>query len=217
MRASLREERIVWQDGWLHHTAGDQPAWDGVPLIGPDERTCGPEARREGGVPGSNFSHPYVVLLLHHYFFFFFFLPFRCVKVTMVQNRSCKTHLNKSAEVPGDSKTPSDRQASFKCSLKSAPNARCPPPLPFHPKRNYFTAGPMRGCPGAGEFRNSSRNWKGAELILWQARKKNLLLWIKVCISGRHGSSALLGFPPSLVQLHPFQMQGQLGETIVPL
>lgn len=46
-------------------------------------------------------------------------------------------------------------------------------------------------CPGAGEFSNSTRNWQCVELIL--RRRKNLL-WIKVCISERHGSSARLCF-----------------------
>lgn len=114
--------RMAPSHSWGPDSVGRCPAgW-------PGERTCGPDARREGGVPGSNFAHPYIVLLLRHYFFF---LQFQCVEVTMVQNRSCKTHLNKTAEVPGVSKTPSDRQASFKCSLKSAPNARCPPPSRF--------------------------------------------------------------------------------------
>lgn len=58
------------------------------------------------------------------------------------------THLNKCAEMPVDSKTPSDRQASFKSTPQSTQNAFLGGLASV--SSNYFTAEAMRGVRAEG-------------------------------------------------------------------
>lgn len=171
---------------WFHYTA--MGTWQRGSWLAP---MTGHVARMAGPLAESNFA-------LYHYFALLldrcFILPFQCVKVSILKYHSCKTHLNKSAKLPGDSRTPSDRQASLKCTLKSAPNARCPPPSCFIQFAQLLCRTDAKDCPGAGEFSYSTRNWQCAELIPSRIFFFFFLLRIKVCISGRHGSTAPLCF-----------------------
>lgn len=129
------------------------------------------EIPAEGGL-AQTFTHPHPSLL-HSLFHQKTSL---CTLIQKSEISKAGTHLNKCAEMPVDSRTPSDRQASFKSTPQS------------NPLRTRFGCvgvcfiqllyrGDDARCPGGREFRNSAikKNKKKCPELLLQ-EEKNLLV-----------------------------------------
>lgn len=134
-------------DGWV--TCGDQAAWDLVGRVGVEGRVHPRVARRESKVTeipaegglDQTFTHPHPSLLLS----LFHQKTFLCTLIRKSEINKAGTHLNKCAEMPADSRTPSDRQASFKSTPQSTQNAFWWGWRLFHP-----TTLPRRRCEESG-------------------------------------------------------------------
>lgn len=96
------------------------------------------ETPAEGGLD-QTFTHPHPSSLLS----LFHQKTFPCTLNQKSEMNKAGTHLNKCAEMPVDSKTPSDRQASFKSTPQSTQNAFWGGLASV--SSNYFTAETMRG------------------------------------------------------------------------
>lgn len=109
------------------------------------------EIPAEGGLD-QTFTHPHPSLLLS----LFHQKTFLCTLIQKSEINKAGTHLNKCAEMPVDSKTPSDRQASFKSTPQSTQNAFFGGGVGVCFIQLLYRGDDAR-CPGRGEFRNSAR------------------------------------------------------------